>query len=164
VKPGLNEENKKLRLKWCLEHKDWTLEDWKNVIWTDETSVQLSSVRGKRRIWRKAGEAYYYHCIVHRWKGFQEFMWWSAFSWDKKGPYYIWPKETDAVKKAREKQSKIVVANWNKARYADDLTDWELNRPISRLRVRGNVPGTKPSFRHEENGAYVLNDSKGGIN
>ena len=38
-KPGLTNENKLLRLKWCLDHKDWTLEDWKNVIWSDETSV-----------------------------------------------------------------------------------------------------------------------------
>jgi transposase len=78
VKPGLNEENKKLRLKWCLEHSienGWDLERWKDVIWTDETSVQLSSVRGKRRIWRKENEVYHPHVIVHRWKGFKEFMW-----------------------------------------------------------------------------------------
>jgi len=167
VKPGLNEENRKLRLKWCQEHSvaaGWDLERWKNVIWTDETSVQLSSVRGKRRIWRKAGEAYHPHVIVRRWKGFQEFMWWSAFSYDKKGPYYIWPKETDAERKEREKQAKIVVANWNAARYADDLAEWELNKPMSRLRVRVNVPGPKPAFRHAENGAYILNNGKGGIN
>lgn len=39
VKPGLKDEDKDARLKWCLDHKDWTLEDWKNVIWTDGTSV-----------------------------------------------------------------------------------------------------------------------------
>ncbi len=27
MKPGLNNENKKARLKWCEEHKDWTMED-----------------------------------------------------------------------------------------------------------------------------------------
>jgi Transposase len=59
VKPGLNDENKKIRLQWCLDHKDWTLEDWKNVIWTDETSVQSGNVRGKRRIWRLASEVYH---------------------------------------------------------------------------------------------------------
>ena len=31
-KPGLTNQAKAVRLKWCLEHKDWTLEDWKNVI------------------------------------------------------------------------------------------------------------------------------------
>ena len=57
-----------------------------------------------------------------------------------------------------------MVANWNKARYTDDLTDWELNRPIGRLRGRANVLRTKPLFRHEENRVYALNDGKGGIN
>jgi transposase len=39
VKPGLNKFNKKERLEWCLERVYWTLEDWKNVIFTDETAV-----------------------------------------------------------------------------------------------------------------------------
>ena len=77
VKPGLTIENKKARLKWCLEHSKengWDLERWKNVIWTDETSVQMGGVRGKRRVWRKPGEAFHPYVIVRRWKGFQEFM------------------------------------------------------------------------------------------
>jgi hypothetical protein len=40
-KPGLTNEARKRRLQFCLEHADWTLEDWKNVIWMDETSVVL---------------------------------------------------------------------------------------------------------------------------
>ncbi|KAE9374959.1 hypothetical protein N431DRAFT_533936 [Stipitochalara longipes BDJ] len=39
VKPGLNKFNKKERLDWCLEREHWKLEDWKNVIFTDETAV-----------------------------------------------------------------------------------------------------------------------------
>jgi hypothetical protein len=39
VKPGLNKFNKKKRLEWCLERVYWILEDWKNVIFTDETVV-----------------------------------------------------------------------------------------------------------------------------
>jgi len=77
VKPGLNQENKDKRLAWCIAHSienGWDLEKWKTVIWTDETSVQLGSVRGKRRIWRKPDEAYHQHVVVERWKGFQEFM------------------------------------------------------------------------------------------
>jgi transposase len=39
VKPGLNKFNKKERYDWCKEREHWTLEDWKNVIFTDETAV-----------------------------------------------------------------------------------------------------------------------------
>jgi hypothetical protein len=50
VKPGLNELNKAERLAWCLEREHWTLDDWKDVIFTDETAVQLGGIRGKRRV------------------------------------------------------------------------------------------------------------------
>jgi hypothetical protein len=42
VKPGLNEDNKKKRLAWCIEYlieNRWDLEKWKTVIWIDETLV-----------------------------------------------------------------------------------------------------------------------------
>ena len=32
TKPGLTKEMKLARLTWCLDRKDWTLDDWKNVI------------------------------------------------------------------------------------------------------------------------------------
>ena len=32
TKPGLDERQRQLRYEFCLAHKDWTLEDWKNVI------------------------------------------------------------------------------------------------------------------------------------
>jgi hypothetical protein len=50
MKPRLKLDDKARRLKWCLDHEDWILEDWKNVIWTDETSVKLGGVRGARRV------------------------------------------------------------------------------------------------------------------
>jgi hypothetical protein len=74
IKPGITLEDKKKRLEWCLAYKDWILEDWKNVIWSDETSVQLGAIRGKRRIWRKADEAHHLHVITRRWKDFKEFI------------------------------------------------------------------------------------------
>ena len=89
TKPGLTAENKLTRLKWCKDHADWTLEDWKNVIWSDETSVTMGGQRGRRRVWRLQSEAYLKHCIRRRWKGFKQFMFWGCFSYDKKGPCHI---------------------------------------------------------------------------
>ena len=74
TKPGLTAENKLARLKWCKDHADWTLEDWKNVIWSDETSVTMGSQRGRRRVWRLQSEAYLNHCVRRRWKGYKQFM------------------------------------------------------------------------------------------
>jgi len=102
-KPGLTEANKVARLKWCLEHQDWTLEDWKNVIWSDETSVTWGGQRGRIRVWRTSSEAYNCHYIRRRWKGFKEFMFWACFSWHGKGPCHIWDEETEAEKKEAKK-------------------------------------------------------------
>jgi hypothetical protein len=50
TKLGLTEDIKKARLAFCKDHKHWTLEDWKKVIWTDETSIVLGHRRSKYRI------------------------------------------------------------------------------------------------------------------
>ena len=50
TKPGLTPAIKAARLVFCNEHKDWTLEDWKRVVWTDETSICLGHKRGSIRI------------------------------------------------------------------------------------------------------------------
>jgi transposase len=49
-KPGLTKKMRDERLAWCREHEDWTLEDWKNVIWTDETAVVILHRRGGYRV------------------------------------------------------------------------------------------------------------------
>jgi transposase len=83
-KPGLQPEDKARRLKFCLDHKDWTLDDWKNVIWSDETSVVLNFRRGGYRVWRRSDERFVKSCIRPRWKGYSEFMFWACFTYDRK--------------------------------------------------------------------------------
>jgi len=38
-KPGLWHENVIKRLEWIIKYKDWTVEDWKCIIWSDESSI-----------------------------------------------------------------------------------------------------------------------------
>ena len=88
-KPSLSEAMKEARYQFALRHKDWTLEDWKRVIWSDETSVILNSRRGRIRQWRQPNEAYNQACIRRRYVKAMEFMFWGCFSYDKKGPCHI---------------------------------------------------------------------------
>ena len=71
VKPALTKEIKQKRLDFCLKYRNF---DWRNVIWTDKTSVVLGHRRGRRRVWRRPEEKYDIHCIRRRWKGAKEFM------------------------------------------------------------------------------------------
>ena len=100
--PGLDDKMKKVRLEFCERYKDWTLEDWKNVIWTDETSVVLNARRGGRvRVWRKANERFLKANTRVRYKGFTEFMFWGC---DHKGPMHCWRAETKREQTAATKE------------------------------------------------------------
>lgn len=48
-RPYLKPEVAALRLTWALEHRNWTWEDWKRVVWSDECSVEIG--KGKRARW-----------------------------------------------------------------------------------------------------------------
>jgi hypothetical protein len=53
-KPGLKAAIKEARLAFALKYEHWTLEDWKNVIWSDETTIILGQHHGNDRVWQRA--------------------------------------------------------------------------------------------------------------
>jgi len=88
-------------------------------------------------------------------------MWWSCFSYNKKGPYHIWSPETKAEKEACKKD----LDARNTARYEEDCRKWELEYGLRRIHITRNQSGPRAQFQHtEDTGAYVLNEGKGGIN
>jgi transposase len=50
-KPKLTEKHKKSRLDWAKKHESWTSEEWKNVIWSDESKFNLLNSDGKEYYW-----------------------------------------------------------------------------------------------------------------
>ena len=83
-------------------------------------------------------------------------MWWSCFSYDKKGLFWIWQKETKEEKAA----CKADLEARNAARYEEDKAQQEAEQAEKR-RTRGR----KPEFHYtEETSAYVLKKGRGGIN
>jgi hypothetical protein len=38
AKPFKTEAKAKLPIRWCHDHNNWTLDDWKNVVYPDESS------------------------------------------------------------------------------------------------------------------------------
>lgn len=40
-KPLLTEDQKKKRLLWAKKYKNWTVEDWSKIIWSDESNVEV---------------------------------------------------------------------------------------------------------------------------
>ena len=58
-RPKLLPRHASARLAWALERKDWTVEQWKKYIWSDECSVERSKGGGAKWVWRKKGEDRY---------------------------------------------------------------------------------------------------------
>lgn len=161
-KPGLSDEAKQKRLEFCKAHQHWTLEDWKNVIWSDETSVVLGHRRGAQRVWRTAEEATDPTCVRRRWKGSQEFMFWGCFSYDKKGPCHIYVQEPNSSKRHAEE----VIEEMNKsleqiAKKKWDMEQEELSK-MERLQARKRR-GRPPTFKFSPKNGKLVRKSKGGV-
>ena len=60
----LRKANKVKRLQWARKHANWTISQWKTVVWSDESKFELFG--NKRRIFvhRHQNEHYILQCIV----------------------------------------------------------------------------------------------------
>jgi transposase len=56
-KPLLRKTHRNKHLAWAKAHKDWAVEDWAKVIWSDESKFNLFGSDGRKYCWRKSGEA-----------------------------------------------------------------------------------------------------------
>lgn len=57
-KPFLRPHHKSQRLKYAKENLDKPEAFWNNVLWTDETKIELFGHNQRRYVWRKKGEAF----------------------------------------------------------------------------------------------------------
>ncbi|CDQ60185.1 unnamed protein product [Oncorhynchus mykiss] len=56
-KPLLQNRHKKARLRFATAHGDKDRTFWRNVLWSDETKIELFGHNDHRYVWRKKGEA-----------------------------------------------------------------------------------------------------------
>ncbi len=85
--PLLSAKNRKRRLQFAQAHQNWTVEDWKNVAWSDDSRFLLWHSDGRVRILRKGHESMDPSCLVSMVQadggGVME---WGIFSWHTLGP------------------------------------------------------------------------------
>lgn len=86
-KPLLTERHRQLRLTWAKERKDWGMEDWYKVVWSDESKFNLFGSDGRVYIRRRVGEDYLPECVQSTVKfGGGSVMVWGCITCDGVGP------------------------------------------------------------------------------
>ena len=55
-RPLLSLRHRRERLDFAISHKDWTVDDWKIVVWSDKTKINHLGSDGRKWAWKKAGE------------------------------------------------------------------------------------------------------------
>ena len=70
----------------ALSYRDWTKEDWKQVIWSDETKINHIGSEGKKWAWKKTGEGPSDRLVEGIVKfGRGSLMIWGCMTWDGVG-------------------------------------------------------------------------------
>jgi transposase len=85
-KPLISEVNKEKRLSWALAHEDWTVEDFKKIVWSDESTYTQFQTSGFRRVMREPSEEFHEDCIAATVGKSVGRMFWGCFSWIGLGP------------------------------------------------------------------------------
>ncbi|GFW72654.1 transposable element Tc1 transposase [Trichonephila clavipes] len=62
---SLSVQSRGARLKWCREHGNWTVSDWANVMFTDESRFALEIDNKRIRIWCKQKTGNQLQNIMH---------------------------------------------------------------------------------------------------
>ena len=84
--PLLKKHHRKKWLDFAVSHKEWTLEDWKRVIWSDETKINHLWSDGRKWVWKVVGEQLSDRLVEGTVKfGGGNVMAWGCMWWDGVG-------------------------------------------------------------------------------
>ncbi|GBM93742.1 hypothetical protein AVEN_99076-1 [Araneus ventricosus] len=86
----LTKRHRQLRLQWAREHRDWTMDEWKRVTWSDDSRFLIHHVDGLVRVRRLPGEQLLLSCTAgHTQAGGRGIILWRTFSWAVLGPVVV---------------------------------------------------------------------------
>src|SRR3979490_2641759 len=86
-RPHLSQKHRRERMDFAIRYKDWTLDDWKKVVWSDETKINYLGSDSRKWAWKRAGEGLSDRLVEGIVKfGGGSVMVWGCMLWD--GPGY----------------------------------------------------------------------------
>ena len=88
--PILTGRHRRNRLAWANNHVGWSGQQWREVLFTDESKFNLSFSDGNTRTYRRRGERFAQRCVLehNRWGG-GGIMVWAGISADQKTALHV---------------------------------------------------------------------------
>src|SRR5690606_37853739 len=79
-KPFLTDKNKKKHLDFARKHQNWTVQQWKRVMFSDKARINLQGVGGREWVYKPKGNRQYTNRIIKKTKNFNGggFMVWGC--------------------------------------------------------------------------------------
>ncbi|GBN55318.1 hypothetical protein AVEN_57593-1 [Araneus ventricosus] len=93
---SLTSTNRRVRLAWCREHRDWSMDQWATVLFTDESRFSLNTDSRRTFIWREPGTRYLpsnVREIDHYGGG--GLMVWTGIMLDGRTPLHVFERDCD---------------------------------------------------------------------
>ncbi|KAG1299865.1 hypothetical protein G6F64_012791 [Rhizopus arrhizus] len=85
-KPFLKAIHMKKRLAWANAHKDWTKDDWRRMVFSDETKVNVWGSDGVKYYWKRVDDKLRFHHLDLTVKGGGgSVMMWGCITYDDPG-------------------------------------------------------------------------------
>ena len=79
-KPLLTLQQKKNRVRWAKQHKNWTIQQWDVVQWSDEARFEVCVGDSRSRVIRRKHEAFHPDCLKRKVKFPASVMVWGSMS------------------------------------------------------------------------------------
>jgi hypothetical protein len=77
--PYISEKNRLYRLEWCREREKWTIDQWRKILWSDESPFELRCKR-RFRVWRRPEERFHPKNCKGTVKHDKKIMVWGCFA------------------------------------------------------------------------------------
>lgn len=85
-RPLLTKRHRMERLYFAERHQNWTVDDWKKVVWSDETKINRMGSDGRLYVWKQDGEPLHDRLVEGTKKfGGGSLMLWGCMFWEGVG-------------------------------------------------------------------------------
>ncbi|GBM64829.1 hypothetical protein AVEN_197962-1 [Araneus ventricosus] len=96
--PLLTKRHRQLRLQWAWKQRDWAMDEWKRVAWSDESRILIHHVDARVKVRHLPGEQLLPSCTAgHTQAGGGGIELWGTFSWAALGLVVVVEQTMKAV-------------------------------------------------------------------